>query len=436
MRAMAAKNQNTRFLRAGVANAACGFARAGLVGCETAECAFQKTGTVLTEYLMTSTRGRLRAGILPPDRIRVEACVRCGQAGSCQFARGRSMSFTPMELMICCAARELDDGKTVAVGTGLPCAAAMLAQRTHAPNLVVMFEAGGIAPQLPTMPVSVGDSTTFHRAVLATSMADVMQFCQRGMVDYTFLSGAQIDPYGNAELHRDWPAREAEGASARQRRGMNDLASFFAGTLIVMKHDAQKFVEKLDFMTTPGFLTGPGAREAAGLPANTGPHRVITDLCVLDFSPDTKRMRVKSLHPGKTLEQVKAATGFALWRCATRSARPSSRTRSNCPSCARKLIREDTSSAAGPGWGSFLCGGQASSLSGWMSWKPVPRGRHASPQAASRSLNLYAAGRNAGRRGHLPGKAVAGCSRTERRPTHEHRPKLTGMATDEAAGVA
>ena len=73
----------------------------------------------------------------------------------------------------------------------------MLAQRTHAPNLVIMFEAGGVAPQLVTMPVSVGDSTTFHRAVMATSMADVMQFCQRGMVDYTFLSGAQIDPFGN-----------------------------------------------------------------------------------------------------------------------------------------------------------------------------------------------------------------------------------------------
>src|SRR5882762_10271595 len=107
------------------------------------------------------------------------------------------MTYTPMELMICCASRALEDGKTVAVGTGLPCAAAMLAQRTHAPNLVIMFEAGGIAPQIPTMPVSVGDSTTFHRAVLATSMADVMQFCQRGMVDYTFLSGAQIDPFGN-----------------------------------------------------------------------------------------------------------------------------------------------------------------------------------------------------------------------------------------------
>ncbi len=224
------------------------------------------------------------------------------------------MSFSAMELMICCAARELDDGKTVAVGTGLPCAAAMLAQRTHAPNLVVMFEAGGIAPQLPTMPVSVGDSTTFHRAVLATSMCDVMQFCQRGMVDYTFLSGAQIDPFGNLNSTvigtHDKPKVRLPGSG-----GANDLASFCWRTLIVMKHDAKKFVEKLDFLTTPGYLTGPGAREAVGLPANSGPHRVITDLCVFDFCPETRRMRVKSLHPGKTLEQVKAATGFAIEGC-------------------------------------------------------------------------------------------------------------------------
>src|SRR6266550_1386803 len=107
------------------------------------------------------------------------------------------MTYNAMELMICCAARLLEDGRTVAVGTGVPCAAAMLAQRTTAPNLIVCCEAGGVAPQLPTMPISVGDSRTFYRGVMATSMADVMQFAQRGMVDYTFLGGAQIDPFGN-----------------------------------------------------------------------------------------------------------------------------------------------------------------------------------------------------------------------------------------------
>ena len=101
----------------------------------------------------------------------------------------------------------------------------MLAQRTHAPNLVVMFEAGGIAPLLPTMPVSVGDSTTFHKAVLATSMCDVMQFCQRGMVDYTFLSGAQIDPFGNLNSTVIGPALVCSVAFDMARR----LAVPFAG---------------------------------------------------------------------------------------------------------------------------------------------------------------------------------------------------------------
>src|SRR6201984_2094618 len=107
------------------------------------------------------------------------------------------MSYTPIELMIACASRVLEDGRTVAVGTGVPCAAAMLAQKTHAPNLVICFEAGGVAPQLPTMPISVGDSRTMHRGAMATSMADIMETCQRGMMDYTFLGGAQIDAYGN-----------------------------------------------------------------------------------------------------------------------------------------------------------------------------------------------------------------------------------------------
>jgi glutaconate CoA-transferase subunit B len=214
--------------------------------------------------------------------------------------------------MICAAARELEDGTTVAVGTGVPCAAAMHAQRTHAPNLVVLFESGSLAPQLPTMPVSVGDSTTQHRALMVTSMADVMQFCQRGMVDATFLSGAQIDPSGNLNstmIGTDYahPKVRLPGSG-----GANDLASFCWKTLILLRHDRKKFVEKLDFVTTPGYLTGPGAREAAGLPAGTGPARVITDLCVLDFETDAKRMRVRSLHPGVTLEQVKAATGFPL----------------------------------------------------------------------------------------------------------------------------
>src|SRR6266705_498429 len=217
-----------------------------------------------------------------------------------------------MELMICCAARVLEDGKSVAVGTGAPCAAAMLAQRTAAPNLVIFFEAGGIAPQLPTMPISVGDSRTFYRALMATSMADVMETCQRGMIDYTFLGGAQIDAYGNLNstmIGSDYsrPRVRFPGSG-----GANDLASLCWRILVVTAHDRRRFVEKLDFLTTPGYLTGPGAREAAGLPPKTGPHRVITDLAVLGYSEVNKRMEVISVHPNVRLEQVKQATGFEL----------------------------------------------------------------------------------------------------------------------------
>ncbi|HTK74535.1 MAG TPA: CoA-transferase [Gemmataceae bacterium] len=221
------------------------------------------------------------------------------------------MSYTPIELMICCAARALEDGRTVAVGTGVPCAAAMLAQRTHAPNLVVLFEAGGVAPQLPTMPISVGDSRTFHRAVMATSMADVMQFAQRGMIDYTFLGGAQIDAYGNlnSTVCGDYrkPMVRFPGSG-----GANDLASFCWRTIVVTQQNAKRFVETLDFLTTPGYLTGPGAREAAGLVPGAGPYRVITDLAVMGYGEQTKRMTVLSLHPGVKLEHVRAATAFRL----------------------------------------------------------------------------------------------------------------------------
>ncbi len=222
-----------------------------------------------------------------------------------------STAYSKMELMICTAAKELENGKTVAVGTGGPCAAAMLAQRTHAPDLVIAFEAGGLAPILPEMPISVGDSRTFHKAVMAAGMTEMMTACARGFIDYAFLGGAQIDAYGNLNStcigDQQAPKVRFPGSG-----GANDFASFCWQTLIMTVQNAKRFVEKLDFMTSPGYLTGPGAREEAGLPANTGPSRIITDLAVLGFNPKTARMRVESLHPEVTYDDVQAATGFEL----------------------------------------------------------------------------------------------------------------------------
>lgn len=239
---------------------------------------------------------------------------------------GASRAYTSTELMICLAARCLEDGRTVVVGTGAPCAAAVLAQRLYAPNLIILFEAGGIAPILPVMPVSVGDSRTFWRAAMATTMDDIMSFCQKGMVDYTFLGGAQVDMYGNINstmIGTDYtrPKVRLPGSG-----GANDLASLCWRTIVMTPQDRRRFVPRCDFITTPGYLTGPGSREAAGLPPGTGPYKVITDLCVIGFDEASKRMRVESLHPGVTRTQVQDNTGFELlWAEDLRESEPPSR---------------------------------------------------------------------------------------------------------------
>lgn len=220
--------------------------------------------------------------------------------------------YNKMEMMVCCASRLLEDGRTVAVGTGVPVAAAMLAQRLHAPNLVILFESGGVAPQLPTMPISVGDSRAFYRAAMATSMADVMEFAQRGMIDYCFLGGAQIDAHGNLNSTMIGTDYARPKARLPGSGGANDLASLCWRILVVTNHDRRRFAEKVDFITSPGYLTGPGSRENAGLPPGAGPYRVVTDLAILGYHEKTRRMELLSLHPGVSLEQVAANTGFEL----------------------------------------------------------------------------------------------------------------------------
>lgn len=223
-----------------------------------------------------------------------------------------SVDYNPLELLVCVGSRILEDNSTVVVGTGVPMAATLLAQRLHAPNIIAMFEAGGVAPLMPGLPISVGDSRTSHKALMASSMNDVMETCQRGMVDYTFLGGAQIDMYGN--LNSTIIGEEYQTPKARLpgSGGANDLASFCWRTNVITPMDNRRFVEKVDFITTPGYLSGKGARERAGLPADSGPYKVITNLAILGYDEDTCRMRVESLHPGVSLEQVKDNCGFEL----------------------------------------------------------------------------------------------------------------------------
>jgi glutaconate CoA-transferase subunit B len=220
--------------------------------------------------------------------------------------------YNPLELLVCIGSRMLEDNCTVFVGTGVPMAATMLAQKLHCPNVIPIFEAGSVAPLLPALPISVGDSRTSHQALIASTMNDVMEACQRGMVDYTFLGGAQIDMYGNLNSTMIGDDYQEPKVRFPGSGGANDLASLCWKTIVITPMDDRRFVPQVDFITTPGYLSGKGAREEAGLPEGTGPYKVITNLCILGYDDETCRMKIESLHPGVTVEKVQENCGFEL----------------------------------------------------------------------------------------------------------------------------
>lgn len=221
-------------------------------------------------------------------------------------------SYTLREYLAFIGATMLEDGKSVFVGTGLPILAASLAQHSHAPGLLLLFEAGGIGARLPEIPTSVGESRTYFQGIAASSMHDLMSLSQAGFVDYGFLGAAQIDPYGNINTtvigEHAQPKVRLPGSG-----GGNDVACFSQQLItIISKQSKLTFVERLDFLTTAGYLDGPGARERAGLPSGTGPYRVITQLGVYYFDQATKRMSLFSIHPGVEPAEIAHNASFKI----------------------------------------------------------------------------------------------------------------------------
>ncbi|WP_406381696.1 CoA-transferase subunit beta [Streptomyces sp. NBC_01618] len=219
---------------------------------------------------------------------------------------------SPSEVMTVAASRILEDHKVIFAGIGQPLVAAALARRRQAPNLTVVLEGGMIGIDL--MPGELPDSTNEMRAAvgaeMVTSATDIFLLAQRGFFDYGFLGAAQVDMYGNVNTsvigHHDRPSTRLPGPG-----GGNDIASLCNQTVIVTNHELRRFVEKVDFVTSPGYLTGGDSRRSAGL-RHGGPSWVVTDLACMDFDEETRRMRVRHLQPGVTLAQVRAATGFEL----------------------------------------------------------------------------------------------------------------------------
>jgi len=220
-------------------------------------------------------------------------------------------SFTTAELMICRASKELRNGEIAFIGTGLPMLAAMLAKRTHASDLVVIFEAGTIDSKLKDLPGSVGDPRCVYGSTTCSGLFDVFgTILQRGRVDIGFLGGAQCDMYGNLNstaIGDYWRPKVRLPGSG----GAGDIAALAKRTVIIMKHERRRFPPRVDYLTSVGWIEGGDSRKRVGLKRG-GPVTVVTDLCVMKFDERAKRMYVAEVHPGVSFERIQRETGFPL----------------------------------------------------------------------------------------------------------------------------
>jgi len=219
--------------------------------------------------------------------------------------------FSTLELMAVCGSRAINDGEVVFVGTGLPMIAALLAKRTHAPRAKIVFEAGFIDSNARDVALSIADSRLGYRASGAIGLVETLGLMlQGGHVDVGFVGAAQIDLYGNLNTTYigsfEKPTVRLPGSG-----GGNDITSSAKRTVVIMTHEKRKMVRKLDYLTSPGFLDGPGAREKGGL-VGGGPSLVVTNLCQMDFDPRTKRARLATAHPRVSIQQVIENTEFDL----------------------------------------------------------------------------------------------------------------------------
>jgi glutaconate CoA-transferase, subunit B len=218
---------------------------------------------------------------------------------------------TASEILAILAARQLRDGQVVFAGVGIPLLAATLAQRLHCPGLTILFEGGviGAFVEPGKLPPSTNDQRCTKRANMVLGSADVLLLLQRGYVDVGFMGGAQIDQYGNLNSSfigdPDRPKVRLPGTG-----GGNDISSL-TNMIVAMKHEKRRFVEKVDFITSPGFICGGNSRAGSGLPQG-GMFRVVTDLAVFGFDDVSRRMKILALNPGVTREQVQDNTGFEL----------------------------------------------------------------------------------------------------------------------------
>ena len=219
--------------------------------------------------------------------------------------------YTSDEMMTIAAARLLQNDMFCFVGIGLPSAAANLARATHAPQCVLVYESGTIGTKPTRLPLSIGDGELAETAEVVVSLPEIFNYwLQAGRIDVGFLGAAQIDRFGNLNStvigSYDDPKVRLPGAG-----GAPEIASCAQEVIVVLRQSKRTFVEKVDFITSVGHLTGFNARQKLGL-TTRGPTVVITQLGIMRPDPHTKELRLTCLHPGVTVEEAQAQTGWAL----------------------------------------------------------------------------------------------------------------------------
>jgi glutaconate CoA-transferase subunit B len=218
-------------------------------------------------------------------------------------------AYTTSELLSVMCGRAMSDGQIIFAGVGVPLLGATLAQNRHAPHLTILFEGGIIGPfiQPGRLPLSTNEMRTAEKANMLLNATDVLALLQRGYVDIGFIGGAQIDRYGNVNSSYlgdvSQPTTRLPGSG-----GGNDISSLVE-TIVIMPHERKRFVETVDFVTSPGYLMGGTSRRDSGLIAG-GVLKVITNLCTFGFHSETRRLTVQSLHPGVSIDDVLANMSF------------------------------------------------------------------------------------------------------------------------------
>lgn len=220
-------------------------------------------------------------------------------------------NFTAAEILAVMSSRLLKEGQVVFAGVGVPLLAATLAQGLRCPGLTILFEGGVLGPMIEPgkLPPSTNEQRCTKRANMVMSSTEVLLLLQRGHVDVGFMGGAQIDKFGN--LNSSYIGDPANPKTRLPGTGGGNDISSLTNMIVAMRHERRRFVDKVDFITSPGWLDGGTSRRDRGLPAG-GMFRVVTDLGIFGFDDVTKHMKIVALHPGVTVEQVQDNTGFKM----------------------------------------------------------------------------------------------------------------------------